>query len=281
LHALSAAEDLKYKTKLDSGLAQASKKTVFRETANRSPTDGKPIHYYIQRQYNSKAFLSIDGWAFLDTTQNDKGDSIFITLNSVDRSYIAAAAIQSRPDVSAHFSRPYLDDAGFKVTAFFDSVAKGIYQMGIAIKDHQGRFFYQPDKSFIKVGVAEYATPEKTAQLPELGNILYGLDYFKTDSGQIRFSGWAAFEGSDAEHCKIGGILKSKENSYTFDTEPLSRPDVTTAFHNKLNMDNSGFRAKLQQSALEKGVYQFGILVRDTRNNKESMIFTDKTVTIQ
>jgi hypothetical protein len=281
LRARLAVEDLKYKAKLDSGLAQAGKKTFFRETARLPVTDQKPIHYYTQRQYNSKGFLAIDGWAFLDTTQNDKGDSIFITLTSDDRSYIAAAAIQSRPDVSAHFSRPYLDDAGFKTIAFFDSVSRGIYHLGIAIKDHGGRYFYQSDKSFVKVGIAEYATPEKTARLPDAGKIVYGLDYFKTDSGQIQLSGWAAPEGGDAEHNKITGVLKSKENTYTFDVEPLSRPDVTTAFHNKLNMDNSGFRAKLEQTALEKGVYQFGILIRDTRDNKESMIFTDKTVTIQ
>jgi hypothetical protein len=281
LRAMLAAEDLKYKAKLDSGLAGTGRKTFFRETAKLPVTDGKPIHYFTQRQYNSKGFLAIDGWAFLDTTQNNKGDSIFITLSSDDRSYIAATAIQSRPDVSAHFSRPYLDDAGFKTIAFFDSVPKGIYHLGIAIKDHQGRFYHQLDGSFVKVGMAEYAVPEKTARLPDAGKIVYGLDYFKTDSGQISLSGWAAPEGSDAEHSRISGVLKSKENSYIFDMEPLSRPDVTTAFHNKFNMDNSGFRARVQQTALEKGVYQFGILIRDTRSNKESMIFTDKLVTIQ
>jgi hypothetical protein len=78
--------------------------------------------------------ISVTGWAFVDSTKNNKGDSIFFVLNNNTNTYIAPARITSRPDVTSHFNKPYLDDAGFAALIFKDDVEKGTYELGIAIK---------------------------------------------------------------------------------------------------------------------------------------------------
>ena len=143
LNRLSAELNAANKAHLDSGLYVANQKLEFAMTGKPAVSTDKPIHYYITRLSNGENTLALEGWAFLDTTNNNKGDSIYITLASNERNYIVPTHIQKNPGVSAHFSKPYLDDAGFKIVAFCDSVGKGEYKMGFAIHDHLGRWIYQ------------------------------------------------------------------------------------------------------------------------------------------
>jgi hypothetical protein len=130
--------------KLDSVLASVRKGSKFSETSQIPAIDNKTIHYWLQSSNIGEKVISMEGWAFIDTTQNNKGDSIFVTLSSPEKSYIVRTMIIPRPDVTAAFVRPYLNDAGFNFIAFTDSVEKGKYQLGLAIKDALGRFVYQP-----------------------------------------------------------------------------------------------------------------------------------------
>ena len=73
---------------------------------------------------------------------------------------------------------------------------------------------------------------------------------------------------------------KSGDNSFTVETTPVSRPDVTGAAKGKFRLDNTGFRAKVLKNSLPKGVYQIGVLIRDPVHKKDNVIFSDKNVTI-
>ena len=278
LRRLSESVNAENKTKLDSGLSIAGKKMEFISTGKPAESDDKPIHYFITRLNNGEKLLSVEGWGFIDTTNNNKGDSLFFTLSSDDRNYIVPTNIQKRPDVSTHFSKPYLDDAGFRVIAFFDSVEKGDYRLGIAIRDHQGHWLYQSTENRVRAGMPEFAMPEKITGLPAEGKIMYGLDFLKTDADGINLSGWAAFEGQDASDSRISCLFRNGSDTYIADTEPLARQDVTSAFKNKYNLDNSGFRIKLLKNSLPAGKYQVGILIRDKKHGKENLVFTDKQV---
>jgi hypothetical protein len=280
LRSLSAKLNVKNKMKLDTGLRISNAKVEFSETGKLPVAENKPLLYFIQRLNNGNKFLSIEGWGFIDSTLNNKGDSIFITLSSDTRSYIAATTLQQRPDVTTHFSKPYLDDAGFKALAFFDSVAKGSYRLGIAIRDQRGRLVCQPDEHMVRVGIPEYATPEKLLQLPPEGKILYGFDFINADPKFVNISGWAAFDQQDAEGCTITCLFKSKDDTYALETEPFLRADVTLAFKNKFNLDQSGFKVKVLKNTLAEGQYQVGILIKDAKHGKENVIFADKTVDI-
>jgi hypothetical protein len=280
LRSLSTALNDKNKPKLDSGLRITSTKVEFSETGKLPVTENKPLRYFIQRLDNGEKFIAAEGWGFIDSTFNNKGDSIFITLSSDTKTYIAATTLQPRPDVTIHFSKPYLDDAGFKILAFFDSVPKGIYRLGIAVRDQQGRLVCQPDDNMVGVGVPKYTPPEKLVKLPPEGKIVHAFDFVSSDGSLVSISGWAVLDQQDADGCLITCLLKSKDNTYALETEMVERPDVTAAFKNRFKLDNAGFKAKVSKNMLPKGRYQIGILIKDTKHSKENVIFTDKTVDI-
>ncbi|HMH20948.1 MAG TPA: DUF6311 domain-containing protein, partial [Puia sp.] len=259
LASLSTALNLKNKETLDSLLKIVSRKTLFTETQKITTQPGKPIQYFLQRVNTREKYIAMEGWGFIDSTHNNKGDSIFVTLNSAYRSFIAPAQIQARPDVSNHFNKGYLDDAGFKALAYFDNVPKGKYQAGIAIRNTQGHWAYQTDEHMVKAGIPEYATPEKTGQLPPAGKIVYGLDPpLPVSSDLIELGGWAAMEGQGAEGYQISIVLKNEKNIYVCATDPVLRPDVTAHFNNKYTLDHSGFRVQVLKNTLDNGKYQVG-----------------------
>ncbi len=151
LDTLNARLDAAARDKLDSALSVVRKKTIFTPAGEISGSATTPIRYYLERVNKGRGYISLEGWGFLDSTQNNKGDSIYFTLSSVGGSFWAPAKIGSRPDLTDGYHRAYLGDGGFSLLAFYDSMPAGDYQLGIAIKDQQGRRFYQQDSNKIKV----------------------------------------------------------------------------------------------------------------------------------
>jgi len=76
---------------------------------------------------------------------------------------------------------------------FTDSVKKGKYKLGIAIKKAMGNITYQLTDSIIKIGISEYANPEKIVSLPAVDSIDYGIDLFELSVAEIHVGGWACF----------------------------------------------------------------------------------------
>jgi hypothetical protein len=132
------------KAKLDSAKVIAGNRKEFTESAKLPESGVNLIHCNLESESIGQRVISAQGWAFIESSQNNKGDSIFFTLNSQDRFYIAGANLFKRPDMASAFNRQYLDDAGFDFLAFTDNVEQGKYELGIAIKNAKGQFVYQP-----------------------------------------------------------------------------------------------------------------------------------------
>jgi len=281
LQALSDTLNARSRSKLDSVERVVSQKVLFTETGSVPAAHDSAISYFVTRLNNSGKTISVDGWAFISGTNNNKGDSIFITLHGDNKSYIAPATILPRPDVTAHFNKSYLDDAGFRSISFTDNVEKGIYSVGLAIKNAKGEFIYQQAGQTVKIGMPEYSTPVKMAALPAEGKIVYGMDYVKKDDGMISVSGWAAFEEQGAEGCTISLLLKDKDNSYAAPMDVLLRPDVSTAFKNKYKLDSAGFRASVPMNLLPAGRYTVGIMIKDAVHHKENSVFLKEEIEVR
>ena len=144
LDTFSAQRSASVKTATDSLMRTIQIKREFFESPQMHPSKEKSIHYWLQSLNFGTHVVSMDRCAFIDTTQNNKGDSIFITLTNGEKSYWIQTRQVKRPDLTAAFSRTYLEDAGFNFIAFTDSLKPGVYQLGIVIKDAQGRMVYNP-----------------------------------------------------------------------------------------------------------------------------------------
>ena len=268
------------KGRLDSALAAISIRREFVETDKIPAADSTPIRYHLESFHIGEKVISMQGWAFIDTTKNNKGDSIFVTLTNVDKCYMGKSAIMQRTDISGAFGALYLNDAGFKFLAFTDSVQKGRYEVGLAIKNAQGHCVYQSTGNKTSIGVPEYGMPEKITHLPDAGKIVYDLNLDVTDS-VISASGWAALENQDAAESVVSLVVKNKENIYVFATEPVRRPDVSASFNNKYQLDHSGYAVKFLKKTLPSGKYQMGFLITNKSRNSENVIFTEKQLDIR
>ena len=74
---------------------------------------------------------------------------------------------------------------------------------------------------------------------------------------------WAFIEGQSAEDSKIYVVLKSETATYIFDTILQERPDVTAFYvESGLNLDNSGFIARIHRDSVGEGTYTLGIYIK-------------------
>ncbi|HET7001098.1 MAG TPA: DUF6311 domain-containing protein [Puia sp.] len=140
------------KAKLDRAKIKAGNRNEFSESTKLPESGLNSIRYNLESDSIGQQVIKAQGWAFIENSQNNKGDSVFFTLNSQERFYMASASLFKRPDITSGFKGQYLDDAGFVFLAFTDNVETGKYELGLAIKNAKGQFIYQPigEKVIIK-----------------------------------------------------------------------------------------------------------------------------------
>src|SRR5690606_8575541 len=114
---------------------------------------------------------------------------------SADKTYLARTRIHSRPDVTAHFNKTYLDDAGFSDILFTDKVEKGNYTLGFGVKTKAGGWRYGNSDRIVKVGYSEFSEALFYPKPIPKAEINYHLDNFTDNNEVINVSGWAHFAG--------------------------------------------------------------------------------------
>ena len=275
----SVALNMRDQKKLDSVSNKLGKK-LFTETSPFKISKGESVRFGIDKIMDQEQFLSVRGFAFIENSRSDKGDSVFITLQSDQRWYIAPTFVELRPDVTSFFKLPYLDEAGFNSVTFKSDVKRGVYRLGLVVKAANGHTVYQPTNESVKIGMEEYPTPEKISLLPSVDNMNASVEGILENPTYWLIKGWAFLPGQDSEGSEITLVLNRDGQNVAVNTNPVMRPDVTTYFKSKNNLEYSGFEVKLLKSKLAKGKYRIGILVKNKRNNSESFKLTDKTVEI-
>ncbi|HVY76566.1 MAG TPA: DUF6311 domain-containing protein [Puia sp.] len=237
------------------------------------------IHYSLETVNINEAVISVNGWAFIDSTSNNLQDSIFIALVSKDRTYLGAAQLSDRDDVAGAFNKPGLKRAGMAFMAFTDNIEPGNYQLGLVIRNAQGRIFSQSLERELLIKASPYSIPEKIAEIPTEGSIRYDAQLAE-DPSAITVSGWAALEGQDADSSTIEVILKGEQYIYQIPTDPYPRPDVTASFGNRYKLDHSGFSTKFLRSAIKPGNYQIWLTIYDARKKTKAAIYAGKDIRV-
>jgi glycosyltransferase involved in cell wall biosynthesis len=113
----------------------------------------------------------------------------------------------------------------------------------------------------------------------ETNNISYYLDRISVQSELKEVEGWAFIKGQGAEYSHIYLVLKSNTRTYTLNTIPRWRTDVTQAFRElNLNLNESGFKAYIPQKKTAEGVYKIGIYIQN--KDMKALEYTDKILVV-
>lgn len=266
--------DAMNRANLESALSESGK-TQFQDVPKRLVAGKASIQNNLEYLTVGPDFVSIHGWAALDSVRDDTGDSVFVTLTSGNRSYWVAPVMSVRNDVT-NAMRSHPHKPAINMLAFTDSMPKGIYQLGLTVKTAQGAYEHQEMVGYeVKMKMNAYFVPEKITALPALSNIHYDI-HLVDKSAEFLVDGWAAEDNRDADHCTIRLLLKSNENIYSVETMTTERKDVTAAFNNKYRLDNSGYQVRIIKGGLPAGNYLLGILIHDGNSGKDMMAWTDK-----
>ena len=115
------------------------------------PGEKENLVYFFDHISQDGVYLRINGWAFIDG-QSSRGQETYVVLQSNNSRFIYDTSVDYRSDVSTHFGRNDLDDAGFIATIRKSDIGKGIFRVGLYIKgnDIYGHVFLD-DKGKIKI----------------------------------------------------------------------------------------------------------------------------------
>jgi hypothetical protein len=256
-------------------------KSLFRAFALPDVPAAVKINFNIENIIDKGHAVAINGWAFIDSTTNNRSDSVFLVLSDEQHTYIAPAQRFLRPDLTGHFKKEFLDNAGFNSIIFKDSLAKGKYKLGVMIRDGNGKEFYQETTSLLQVGesIKDIVVPTKLGQLPPETNIDFGLDLYQDNADLLKIGGWAAFHNESYIKSVTKLVLTNQVASYSLPVEPVLRPDVTQSRSGKFNLDSSGFNVTVSKKMLPAGTYKLGIMIDDKKQNKKGIIYIDKSIT--
>jgi hypothetical protein len=105
-------------------------KTIVKETND--------IRFYLDKFRKESNKYHIEGWAFIESTNNNSKDSIFLLLNSDSKKYLITTKMYPRTDITNVYKKENLDNSGFKITISSEKIKGGEYSLGVLIKKQDG-----------------------------------------------------------------------------------------------------------------------------------------------
>ena len=107
---------------------------------------------------------------------------------------------------------------------------------------------------------------------------MFNVETFEIANNILNTSGWAYFENQEASKTSLELLFIKDGKAIKLLKQKVSRPDVTSYFNNKFNVDNSGFKSTYDISKFGQGKYQLAIYLFDKSTNKEGLVLTEKFI---
>lgn len=271
------------KDKLDLEIAKKENLKTVEFTLEKAPLkqSSGEIRLNFENELVTDLMCQFKGWAFIENTNNNIGDSIFIYLKNDKLLYKNKCVLSDRKDITVVFKRENLDNSGFESFTFLNNIEKGKYELILAIKDKKGDLYYSKNSKIVNIGFKDIINPIKmTVALVQNQDINHGVDVFEFKSNQLKIKGWAAYKEFEAAKSSVEVILINNNIRYNVETLANKRTDVTDFMKNNINYDNSGFETTIETISLPKGNYSIGLRVINRSYNKDSFVLTDKKITV-
>ena len=259
------------------------------------PAETTNIRYEIDYIFtDGHSVVQILGWAFVDG-QDSQDRDLYIVLKSTQQMYVFDTKVELRPDLLQYENLvSNADYSGFSTLIPAREISDGEYTVGFYIRFYlRNRVIdslYYTDRIVIKS--QDSVTPAfhtaklvKVALPEESGNMQFNVTWVKElyDSGQylVEIRGWAFIQGQSTKDSRTYVVLKSDINTYVFDTIPKYGMGIAYDFGNyyDLDLDYSGFIARIPRDQLEVGTYQLGIYI--AKGDIEAFRYTDSYTDIQ
>lgn len=281
---INSLPDNSQKDKLDFELAKKENlvPAEFESISLPLPVSSGEVSSNFENELYTNSVCQIKGWAYIEKTNNNVGDSIFVYLKNDKHLYKKHCVQTERKDITIVFKKENLDNSGFESFAFTNNIEKGKYELIIAIKDKKGDLYYSNSNKIVNIGFSEFVTPKEfNTKIEKNQNLGLGVDVFEFKNNILHVKGWAAYKEFESKLSTVE-VVFIKKGELQFSSETLSnvRKDVTDFIKNNINYDDSGFETKIDTKSLPKGEYLIGFRIVNKPNSKDSYILSDKTIII-
>ena len=246
------------------------------------PISSGEVSSNFENELYTNSICQIKGWAYIEKTNNNIGDSIFVYLKNDKHLYKKHCIQTERKDITIVFKKENLDNSGFESFAFTNNIEKGKYELIIAIKDKKGDLYYSNSNKIVNIGFSEYVTPKEfNTKIEKNQNLGLGVDVFEFKNNILHVKGWAAYKEFESKSSTIEVVfIKNNELQFSSETMGSVRKDVTDFMKNNINYDDSGFESKIDTKSLPKGEYSIGFRIVNKPNSKDSYILSEKKLII-
>lgn len=261
--------DKKDQSKIDSVYSYYSKSNVL-QPIKRAPFKDD-FQYNIESTSSSKNVIEISGWVFRKGVTDNISDSVYVAVSDNSQTYLVKTKQIKRPDITLTFNKGNLDNSGFSATLFTSNFQKRKYELGLAIKNKEGKWFFSPTGNSVDIGKEEFVKPILLKRLAKTEEAIGNIDFFEVKKDYVSISGWTAFQNQDATNNTISIVFMGSNGNYSISTEKSIRKDVTEFFKKKYNYDNSGFASKMKLKELPKGEYKVALLIKNKATNAEAL----------
>lgn len=126
-----------------------------------------------------------------------------------------------------------------------------------------------------------FTSEQVSLQIHESGKaIKHYIDTYEDLSEGVNIIGWGYLDGLNTDDIKHYVVLKKSDKTIIYSSQNQLRKDVTTHFKDSgLDLDHSGFFAKVPKKGLQRGEYQVGLYI--VKSDYRGVIYTDKYVTVE
>lgn len=215
--------------------------------------------------------LSMSGWAFIPTLEDNHKREVQLVFISSDNTYSVDLLLVDRPDVlrayRTMFGDEYTKAVGYEVEFSTANMKNGIYDVYFYCKENDINFgLVSTGKKFLKQGktFTEYIfESEQVDGLISQTDLIYSsVDTVSSNNSILEISGWGFVENTDCENQEVYVKIDNGMESKTYTTEQRSRPDVAEAYENE-QYARSGYVAKIPLEQVKAGNYQLELFVKN------------------
>ena len=232
------------------------------------PTDmaGDHVNYAIDNwSYydNIVQTITIDGWAFVETQQDNLHKTVKFVFVSDVISYEVDADLHNREGLVKVFTDKYVpkNRTGFSITFSPLGMRNGDYTLFIYIYENEnnygikntGREFQKYYRNFTELKGGVLLDSKDFSKASENNSIKYNIDWCYLEDGKLDIYGWAFLENAESSENRVYLEIQKPDGTVSFySTKRFLREGVGEYFSDNRYI-YSGFQAKVPIIALGQG----------------------------
>ena len=246
---------------------------------------GDTVNYYIDylSYYdNIISTVQIDGWAFVETKQDNPNKYIKLFLVSDNVSYEVGTTLHNRSLQKFFKDKDVVSDRNGFSTEFSPLIMKnGDYTLFVNVFENDadfgflntGRVFRKHFRSFKELEPSELVNNKKFLNSSINTSITSRVDSFKIIDKKLEIWGWAFLENTESSENSIYLEVQKPDSTITvYSTKKMFREGVGDAFSDD-RYNYSGFYALVPLSALGKGDNLITIIIGTTNRDETAHTF--------